>query len=99
MEGKGRILRWQRWQPFGSWLFGAHDYSERSQPFHLMDHLNLFSFFHPLCMIDLIYLDSSEDDNDSDKEINIQRATAKILTVKSALAFPFSMLYILILCF
>lgn len=50
-------------------------------------------------MIDLIYLDSSEDDDDNDEEVTIQRVTAKMLTVKNVLASPFSMLYILILCF
>lgn len=89
MEGKGRTLRWQ---PFGSWLSGAHHYSERSQPFSLMDCLNLFSFFHPSCMMNLIYLDSSEDGDDNDEEVTIQRATAKMLTVKNALASPFSVL-------
>lgn len=50
-------------------------------------------------MIDLIYLDSSENDDDNDEAVTIQRMTVKMLTVKNVLASPFSMLYILILCF
>jgi len=64
-----------------------------------MDRLNLASFFHPFSVIDLNYLDSSEDDDDNDEEVTIRRATAKILTVKNVLDSAFSMLYILILCF
>lgn len=64
-----------------------------------MDHLNLSSVFHPLPVIDLTHLDSSEDDDDNDEEVTIQRVTAKMLTVKNVLASPFSMLYILVLCF
>lgn len=90
-----RTFSWRRWWLFGSWLFGA----KRPQPFHLMDHLNLSSFFHPSPVTDLIYLDSCEDDDDNDKEITIQRVTAKISTVKNVLATAFSEIYILILCF
>lgn len=50
-------------------------------------------------MTDLVYLDSSEDGDDNDEEVTIQRVTAKMLTVKNVLASPFSVLYILILCF
>lgn len=62
----------KRWWLLGSWLFGAGHYSERPQLFHLMDHLNLSSFFHPSPLSDLIYLDSSEDDDDNDEEVTIQ---------------------------
>lgn len=50
-------------------------------------------------MIDLICFDSSENDDDNDEAVTIQRMTVKMLTVKNVLASPFSMLYILILCF
>lgn len=50
-------------------------------------------------MIDLIYLDSSEEDGDSDEEITIHRETAEMPIVKNVLASPFSMLHLLILCF
>lgn len=63
------------------------------------DLLNPSSFFHPLSVIDLIYLDSSENDDDNDEAVTIQRMTVKMLTVKNVLTFPFSMLYILIPCF
>lgn len=66
MEREDRTFRWQRWWLFGSLLLGASHYSGRLQPFHLMDRVDLSSFFHPSPMIDLIYLDSSEDDDDND---------------------------------
>lgn len=63
------------------------------------DLLNPSSFFRPLPVIDLIYLDSSENDDDNDEAVTIPRVTVKMLTVKNVLASAFSMLYILILCF
>lgn len=88
-ERQYRTFRWQRWWLLGSWLFGASHCSGRPQPFHLVERLNLYPFFHPSSLIDLIYLDSSEDDDDSDEEITIHRETAKMPIVKKCSCLSF----------